>query len=78
MDTRNGVTYRWLSRNREKATKPDAPMGGMAQEANALGNAKDMLTWVGCSGRQGLSICQGFRHTVFTVVKAGLPLGNPA
>jgi len=38
-------------------------MGGMAQEANAWGNAQDMLTWAGCSRRQGLSTCQGFRHT---------------
>ena len=32
----------------------------MAQEANALGNARDMLTWAGYSGRQGASRCQGF------------------
>ena len=30
---------------------PQAPMGGMAQEANAWGNAQDMLTWGGCQGR---------------------------
>ena len=30
--------------------QPDAPAGGMPQEANALGNARDMLTWGGYSG----------------------------
>ena len=38
MDTRNGVTHRRLSR--EQATKPDASMGGMAQEAKAFGKAE--------------------------------------
>ena len=43
-----------------------APTGRMAQEANAWGNAQDMLiscplgTWAGCSGRQRASKCQGF------------------
>ena len=32
----------------------------MAQEAKALGNARDMLTWAGYSGRRGASRCQGF------------------
>ncbi len=28
-------------------------MGGMAQEANALGNARDMLTWAGAQEGMG-------------------------
>ena len=48
----------------------NAPMGGMAQEANASGNTEDTLTWAGYSGRQGASRCQGFRRTDSPVAKA--------
>ena len=34
-----------------EGNQPYAPMGRMAQEANAWGNAQDMQTWAGCSGR---------------------------
>jgi hypothetical protein len=36
MDTRNGGTRRRLSQKWEKATRPQAQAGRMAQEANAL------------------------------------------
>ena len=39
MDTRNGVTYRWLSPNGEQATSRKPSVGRMAAEANAYGNA---------------------------------------
>jgi hypothetical protein len=42
MDARNGGTRQRLSRQREKAARPYASAGRMAQEANAQGNAWDM------------------------------------
>jgi len=51
MDTRNGVTRQWLSDFVGAGNHPQALSGGMAQEANAQGNAWDMLTWAGCQGR---------------------------
>jgi hypothetical protein len=45
MDARNGVTHQRLSQRWEQAVRPHALVGGMPQEANALGNARDMLTW---------------------------------
>jgi len=56
-----------------EGNQPQAPIGGMAQEANALGNARDMLTWAGYSGRQGASKRQGFRRTGLPVAKASTP-----
>jgi hypothetical protein len=44
MDARNGGTRRRLSRQREKAARPYASVGRMAQEANAQGNVWDTLT----------------------------------
>jgi hypothetical protein len=48
MDTRNGVTRQQLSGVAGAGNHPQALSGGMAQEANAQGNAWDTLTWVGC------------------------------
>ena len=48
MDARNGVTRQRLSEtallSSEQAARPEAVTGGMAQEANAQGNAWDTLT----------------------------------
>jgi len=44
MDTRDGVTRQRLSQRWEQAARPYALTGGMAQEANAQGNAWDTLT----------------------------------
>jgi hypothetical protein len=44
MDTRNGITYLWLSGSLEQVTNRKPQVGGMAQEAKALGNARDTLT----------------------------------
>ncbi len=47
---RNGVTPRTLSRRLEQAAKPYAKGSRMPREANAWGNAQDMLTRGGYSG----------------------------
>jgi uncharacterized membrane protein YccC len=53
MDTRNGVTRQRLSQRWEQAARPYALTGGMPQEAKALGNARDMLTWGQYARRHG-------------------------
>jgi hypothetical protein len=43
MNTQDGVTCLWFSGELEQATSRKPWAGGMAQEAKALGNAKDTL-----------------------------------
>jgi len=52
MDTRNGVTSCGSSPVllAEQATNRKTQVGGIPQEANALGKARDMLTWGGYTG----------------------------
>ena len=61
MDTRNGITRVWLSEPSEQAANRKPQTGGIPQEANALGNARDTLTW----GRSvGGSACTWSRSLV--------------
>ena len=70
MDIRNGVTHRRLSQVMlEKATRSYASVGRMPQEANAWGNAQDMLTWGGYTGRHRYQADEGLMAGVFDVLK---------
>ena len=72
MDTRNGVTRQWLSQRWEQAARPDALTGGMSQEANAPGNAGDMLTWDRLTRRHRGRMSLSLRHALrSSVVKTG-------
>ena len=53
INLRNEVTPRTLSRRLEQAAKPQARGNRMPSEANASGNAEDMLTEGGYSGWSG-------------------------
>jgi hypothetical protein len=72
MDARNGVTRQRLSQQWEQAARPDALMGGMSQEANAPGNAGDMLTWDRLTRRHWDRMSLSLRHALrSSVVKTG-------
>ncbi len=64
MGTRNGVTHQRLSQQWEQAARPYAMTGGMPQEANALGNAKDMQTWGRHARRHGGRKSLGLRRAL--------------
>jgi hypothetical protein len=57
MDTRNGLTHLRLSRQLEQAANRKPQVGGIPQEANALGNARDTLTLRLRSGQAVGSVC---------------------
>ncbi len=53
MDTRNGVTRCGSPASPEQVANRKPPLGGIPQEANALGNAGDRLTWGRYARRHG-------------------------
>ncbi len=71
MDIRNGVTLCGSSPAplAEQATNRKPQTGGMPQEANALGNARDMLTWGGYTGRHRRRKVKGLMTGVSDVLK---------
>src|SRR3972149_4887436 len=62
MDTRNGVTSCGSSpvSTAEQATNPMPQTGRMPQEAKALGNTRDTLTWGGDTGTLRQRMDDGF------------------
>jgi hypothetical protein len=71
MDTRNGVTSCGSSPAllAEQATNRKPQVGGMPQEAKALGNARDRLTWGGYTGRHRHRKVKGLMAGVFDALK---------
>jgi hypothetical protein len=71
MDTRNGVTSCGSSPAllAEQATNRKPQAGGMPQEAKALGNARDRLTWGGYTGRHRHRKVKGLMAGVFDALK---------
>jgi hypothetical protein len=75
MDVWNGVTRQRLSQQWEQAARPDALAGGIPQEAKALGNTRDRLTWGRCTRghgyRRSLSLMAGAWSNMPHVLKTG-------
>ena len=71
MDTWNGVTFCGSPpvSTAEQATNPMPQIGRMPQEAKALGNVRDTLTWGGYMGSLRQWKDEGFMTGVFDALK---------